>query len=115
MPLIGKPLRSLCISRVKLDEGLVQSILIGCPVLEILELKKCYGYKRLDITSKSVKNLVLSGYGGYYEYRDAGWYWLEEFIEINAPYIVSFTFRKHLFLWKVILLNVSSLVEAKLD
>nr|GEY14881.1 hypothetical protein [Tanacetum cinerariifolium] len=106
---------SLCISRAKLDEGLVQSILIGCPVLEDLELIKCYGYKRLDVTTKSVKNLVLSGYG-YHEFRFAVRSWMhDDIIEINAPYIGSLTFRKRLFLWKVILLNVSSLMKAKLN
>lgn len=57
-----KNLNSLYIQCGTLDEDLIENILSGSPVLETLVLDNCYGYSRLDITSKSVKNLVISGY-----------------------------------------------------
>ncbi|KAL7584378.1 F-box/LRR-repeat protein 25-like [Lactuca sativa] len=49
-------LRRLCISWGHIDEDLIENILSGSPLLETLVLNYCYGYRRLDITSKSVKN-----------------------------------------------------------
>ncbi|KAL7591184.1 hypothetical protein Lser_V15G32404 [Lactuca serriola] len=106
-----KNLRILCISNEKLDEDLIENILSGSPVLETLVLNGCYGYSRLDVTSKSVKKLVFSG---YFDPEDGSDYALD-IIEINAPDIVSLTIRGNLWLWKVLLGNVSSLVEANLD
>ncbi|CAI9292827.1 unnamed protein product [Lactuca saligna] len=104
-----KNLKSLTISYGNLDEDLVENILSGSPVLETLVLRYCYGYRRLDITSKSVKNLVFS------EYMDPEDEFEADIIEINAPNILSLTIRGELLLWKLLLLNVSSLVEANLD
>ncbi|GJZ07715.1 F-box protein-like protein [Tanacetum coccineum] len=101
-------LKSLCITRGKLNEGLVQNILSGSPVLETLELRDCYGFRRMDITSKSVKNLVLCGFSNLGDE-------IVDVIEINAPSILALTIQRSLLLWKVVLLNVSSLVEANLD
>ncbi|CAI9300669.1 unnamed protein product [Lactuca saligna] len=82
-----KSLRSLCISGYQsLDEDSIENILSGSPVLETLILDNCYGYNRLDITSKSVKNLVLRGYKDFsYVESEA------DIIEINAPNILSLT------------------------
>ncbi|KAI7746776.1 hypothetical protein M8C21_029600 [Ambrosia artemisiifolia] len=66
---------------------------------------------RLNITSKSVKNLVL------YEYRhfvDLP-YHSSDIIEINAPNILTLKLQACLALRKLLLLNMSSLVEADLD
>lgn len=79
--------------------------------METLVLNECYGYRLLDITSKSINNLVFSG---YFDPEDGSDYALD-IIEINAPDIVSLTIRGNLWLWKVLLGNVSSLVEANLD
>ncbi|GKD05297.1 hypothetical protein Tco_1180271 [Tanacetum coccineum] len=76
-----------------------------------LNLTYCYGFKRLDITSNSVKNLVFRGYANYEDEFGNDAY----IIKINAPYLLSLAIQKHLFLWKLILLNVSSLVKANLD
>ncbi|GJW91507.1 F-box protein-like protein [Tanacetum coccineum] len=104
-------LTNLCISFGKLNEVLIQTILSGSPLLETLELSNCYGYKRLNITSKSVKNLLFTGYiNREREYGNNA-----DIIEINAPYILSLRIEDDLFLWKLLLLNVSSLVEAFLD
>ncbi|XP_076948701.1 F-box/LRR-repeat protein 25-like [Bidens hawaiensis] len=101
-------LTSLCISYVSLDEDLIENILAGSPALETLEMKNCYCYRYLNITSKSVRNLVLSGQIPPLQN-------CSEIIEINAPNILSLTIKGRYALWKFVLLNVSSLVEADLD
>ncbi|GJR70548.1 F-box/LRR-repeat protein 25-like protein [Tanacetum coccineum] len=101
-------LKSLYIGYGKLDENVVKNILSGSPLLENLELVDCFGFGRIDITSPSVKKLVVSGYSErvYSEPR--------YIVEIYAPHILSLTIEE-LMLSKVVLLNVSSLVEARLD
>ncbi|KAL8236103.1 hypothetical protein R6Q59_017184 [Mikania micrantha] len=106
-----KNLSSLCISHGNLDENLIDNILSGSPVLETLVLDNFYGYRRLDITSKSVKNLVFSGYMIPDDVSDD----LADVIEINAPKILSLTIQDDLLLWKLLLVNVYYLVEADLD
>ncbi|XP_071697142.1 F-box protein At5g03100-like [Rutidosis leptorrhynchoides] len=109
-----KQLRSLCISKVKLDEDLIENILCGSPLLETLKLDDCYGYRRLNISSKSVKNLVFAGYWvplcDHFEDDDD-----DDVIEINAPYILSLKIKSGLSFWKLRLLDVSSLVKAHLS
>ncbi|GKC50831.1 F-box protein-like protein [Tanacetum coccineum] len=94
----------------KLDEGLIKNILSGSPLLETLELDYCYGFRRIDITSKSVKNFVFFRHFTPEEPLED----LDDIIEINDPYIVSLTVAGDLLLWKLLLLNVcsSSLVES---
>ncbi|KAL7593824.1 F-box/LRR-repeat protein At5g02910 [Lactuca sativa] len=109
-----KNLRSLCIFHGKLDEDLIENILLWSPLLETLELGECYGYKRLDITSKSLKNLVFTGYfdpNNEVDEDDD----LINIIGINAPNILSLTIKGDMWLLKFLLVNVSSLVEANLD
>ncbi|XP_076928884.1 F-box/LRR-repeat protein 25-like [Bidens hawaiensis] len=111
-----KNLRSLHISYGRyLDEVLIENILSGSPVLETLVLDYCDGYRRLNITSKTVKNLVFCRYlvssQDYPESED-----FLDVIEINAPNISSLTIQDHLYsVSKLLLLNVSSLVKARLD
>nr|XP_043622401.1 F-box/FBD/LRR-repeat protein At3g52680-like [Erigeron canadensis] len=110
-PIIWNNLTHLSISNGKLDEHLIANMLSGSPLLGTLRLEECYGYRRLDITSKSVKSLVLSGYSAYEHEVDD----ILGIIEINAPYILSLTIQDDLFLTKLSLLNVSSLTKAGLD
>nr|GEV37020.1 hypothetical protein [Tanacetum cinerariifolium] len=98
-------LKSLSISRAKFDEDVIQNILSGSPVLETLKFERCYGYNRIAITSKSVKNFVIAGCST--DLR-------EKNLEINAPYIVSLTITD-LCLWKLLLVDVSCLVKAHFD
>lgn len=102
-------LRILSVTLRKMDEDLIHNILSGTPVLETLELSLCrgYGYRRIDINSKSVKNLLLMGS----QIPLNG----KSFVEINAPDILSLTIRGFFVLSKLSLLNVPSLVEAELD
>ncbi|GJY24679.1 thiamine thiazole synthase, chloroplastic-like protein [Tanacetum coccineum] len=98
----------LCLSRVTLDEDMIEKILSGSPCLESLEMKDCHGYRRIDVTSRSVKKLVFSDY----------YYWNEkdyiDCIKINAPYISSLTINGY-FELELVLLDVSSLIKAELD
>ncbi|GKE89381.1 ribonuclease H-like domain-containing protein, partial [Tanacetum coccineum] len=63
-------LKCLCLFRRTLDEDTIQKILSESPCLESLELDDCYSYRRIDVTSKSVKKLVFSGYHYNYVYKD---------------------------------------------
>ncbi|GJY57388.1 hypothetical protein Tco_0456503 [Tanacetum coccineum] len=68
-------------------------------------LDSCYGFELLDITNKSVKNLVFSEHDAPYMHS----------VEINAPYILSLTIEGGLRLEKLLLRNVSSVIKADLD
>nr|GEW43662.1 hypothetical protein [Tanacetum cinerariifolium] len=103
-------LNRLFISKGKLDDGLIKNILSGSPLLGTLELYHCYGFGRIDITSKSVKKLVIGGYSDPEDELD-----LAHIVEINAPHIMSLQIILDFSLWKLVLLNVSSLVETELD
>ncbi|GJW91668.1 hypothetical protein Tco_0169221 [Tanacetum coccineum] len=90
----------------KLNDDSIRNIITGRPLLETFHLQYyCYGFRWIDIASKSVKNLVL---GGHCDSQ-------HDIIEINAPYILSLTMEHGLYLSKLLLLNVSSLVKAKLS
>ncbi|XP_023732832.1 F-box/LRR-repeat protein At5g02910-like [Lactuca sativa] len=68
----------------------------GSPVLETLVLDRCYGFGwlTLNITSKSVKKLVLFGYHEpEYDYEG-----LEDILDINAPDVLSLTIKGDLVL-----------------
>ncbi|GJX56909.1 ribonuclease H-like domain-containing protein [Tanacetum coccineum] len=103
-------LESLCLSCVILDDNMIGKIISGSPCLESLELKDCHGYRRIDVTSKSVKKLVLFEYYCGVESEED----IIDCIKINAPYISSLTIKGELFLRELVLLNVSSLVEVDL-
>nr|GEV43617.1 hypothetical protein [Tanacetum cinerariifolium] len=100
-----KNLKSLYISLTDLNEDLIQNILSGSPLLETFTLDNCYGFKHLDITSKSVKKLVIT--------RDT--YFGYGLSILKAPNILSLKIQGSLILWKIALLDLSSLVEAHLD
>ncbi|GKC34469.1 hypothetical protein Tco_1046853 [Tanacetum coccineum] len=98
-------LRSLAIYHMTKDENLIQNILSGSPLLENLTLESCEGVSWLDITSKSVKNLILS--------EDI---WPHDICEINAPYIMSLTIKgKGKYLGDLLFLDLSSLVKVDLE
>ncbi|GKE39894.1 ribonuclease H-like domain-containing protein [Tanacetum coccineum] len=104
-------LERLCLWHVNPDEDMIESILSESPCLESLKLKNCYGYRRIDVTSKSVKKLVFSRYFSHITYEKD----YIDCIKINAPYISSLTIKRSLVLRELALLDVSSLVKADLD
>ncbi|GKA64951.1 hypothetical protein Tco_0764658, partial [Tanacetum coccineum] len=66
---------------------------------------------RIDVTSKSVKNLVLSYCGD----NLSAWDFYTDTIKINAPYILSLTIKGIMYLEELLLENVSSLVKDDLN
>ncbi|CAA0809114.1 Unknown protein [Striga hermonthica] len=96
----------LNINDVELNECVIQKILSCCPVLRKLRLKSCWGFKRLDVNSESIKGLTVL------DYEDNS---IFELMNISAPFLqelhVSFRPRKT----KLQLMNVSSLVSANID
>lgn len=102
-------LTSLSMSKIELDERVIKAILSGSPLLETFKLSECKGYCDLNLTSKSVKNLVFSNY------VDESYDYYCDVIKINAPYIQSLTIENELLLWKLLLLDVSSVVKAELN
>ncbi|GKE24369.1 hypothetical protein Tco_1435881 [Tanacetum coccineum] len=89
---------------------MIGKIISGSPCLESMELKDCHGYRRIDVTSKSVKKLVLFEYYCGVESEED----IIDCIKINALYISSLTIKGELYLRELLLLNVSSLVEVDL-
>lgn len=98
-------LTDLTIENSELDEHLIANIMSGSPLLNSLTLRSCSG-KLLDISSTSVKNLVLDGYI------------LEDdhsYVTINAPYISSIKIIGNLWISKILLQDVSCILEAELS
>ncbi|GKA16173.1 ribonuclease H-like domain-containing protein [Tanacetum coccineum] len=106
-------LKYLCLLCANLDEDMIEKILSGSPCLESLELNDCYGYRRIDITSKSVKELVFSGYNSHHGINAYDETYID-CVKIDAPYISSLTIKAELVLQEFVLGNVSSLVEVDL-
>ncbi|GJZ08061.1 ribonuclease H-like domain-containing protein [Tanacetum coccineum] len=73
-------LKCLCISAGILDEEVIADILSGSPCLETLQLDYCHGFSSINVTSKSVKNLVFS------TYDSTTFFDQDDIIKINAPY-----------------------------
>nr|GEY40054.1 hypothetical protein [Tanacetum cinerariifolium] len=86
------------------DDDLFRSIISGSPVLETLVLGSCYGFQVLDISNDSVKNFFICGYSSEMDT-----------LRINAPHIESLTVKGDFNLKAILLLNVSSVIQAQLD
>ncbi|GKC96485.1 hypothetical protein Tco_1161927, partial [Tanacetum coccineum] len=99
-----KNLRSLSIAYGIFDEYLFQNILSGTPVLETLVLESCCGFELIDITNESVKNFLICG--GSMDI---------DTLQINAPHIQLLTIKDDFDLEAILLLNMSSVVQAELD
>ncbi|GJZ88251.1 hypothetical protein Tco_0660033 [Tanacetum coccineum] len=76
---------------------------VSCNVQELIIFLESINYEyELD-----VKRLVFSRYVSPWDDLDI--------VEINASYVLSLTIEHTLLMWKLLLLDVSSVVEAKLD
>ncbi|KAH7842554.1 hypothetical protein Vadar_006661 [Vaccinium darrowii] len=110
-------LKKLLIGCAELSEDVIQNILAGCPVLEILELYGFHGFNRLHISNASVKKLILrNGYDEVEvreEYQIGGGYHC--LLEISAPHLHSLEILDNLRDKICRLGDVSSLVDAKLN
>ncbi|KAL3747846.1 hypothetical protein ACJRO7_016630 [Eucalyptus globulus] len=52
-------LKRLRIDDAKLEDNVIMRILKGCPVLEFLELKGCWGFEHIKIESRGLRELVI--------------------------------------------------------
>ncbi|XP_060198787.1 putative F-box protein At1g49610 [Lycium barbarum] len=102
-----KSLKSLKLEYISIDDDDLAKILSGCPALENMELSFFNGFRRLEITSSNFKRLTLARYWCFYET-------LEDHLEIIAPYLQHLEILGGLEYLKCRLVNVSSLVNARL-
>ncbi|KAL3812686.1 hypothetical protein ACJIZ3_013954 [Penstemon smallii] len=82
-------------------------ILSGCPVLEVLHLKDCWGLNCLNISSPSLATLLIEDWELYVREEDV-------FLEISAPYVLDLSIKDSKGGYEYKLRNVSSIVRAKL-
>ncbi|KAH7513243.1 hypothetical protein FEM48_Zijuj12G0176500 [Ziziphus jujuba var. spinosa] len=104
-------LKSLSIKNTKVSDDVMQKVLSGSPALEVLEIRRCAGINRLDITSASVRKLVIEDYWIWNKDDISFIYPSSEILEILAPNIKVLELLGH-FGTKCQLVDVSSLVSA---
>ncbi|KAG5516754.1 hypothetical protein RHGRI_037481 [Rhododendron griersonianum] len=105
-------LKKLSIGRAELSEDVIQKILAGSPVLEILELNYCYGFNRVHVSDASLKKLILRD-GDYDHDDDDGGH--HPVLEISAPHLHSLEITGDLGRKICRLGDVSSLVDANIS
>lgn len=114
-----RSLRILTIRCLQLTSGVIRRIVKGSPVLESLELYRYWFYPdgimsgpyKLSIDYVSLKKLVI------WVYRHLG-YDSEEYddeLRIFAPNVLSLEIKGRLRIKKILVVMMSSLVDAKLD
>ncbi|KAH7836344.1 hypothetical protein Vadar_000146 [Vaccinium darrowii] len=102
-------LKKLSIGYAILNEEMIETILVGSPVLEILELYYLYGFDRLHFSNASLKKLILRehmDHSDFFDYSD---------LEISAPNLESLEILGSLDGRDFRLVDVSSLVDATLN
>ncbi|KAL3620484.1 hypothetical protein CASFOL_035396 [Castilleja foliolosa] len=110
---IGWPLLTeLSILYSELQQHVVDKILSGCPVLHCLVLNDCWGFSRLELSSKSLYELEVSdshpeecGGDGVYE----------PLLQISAPYLHTLSVTLYPKERKLCLENTPSLVRATFE
>ncbi|KAL3620463.1 hypothetical protein CASFOL_035375 [Castilleja foliolosa] len=98
-------LTRLSIEDVKLHDDVIQEILLGCPILRRLELRQCWGFKRLDVNSECLHELLL------FDNEDENNIGL---LEISAPCLCSLLVSFSPVAKKLQLINVQSLVTVNI-
>ena len=99
-------LKSIKLGFLVLTDDEIVKLLSGCPALETMELYMYEGFRRLEITSPNLKTLKLKDYQRFSENGDD--------LEILAPYLLHLEISGDLYDLKLRLVDVSSLVNAKL-
>ncbi|XP_070029550.1 putative F-box/LRR-repeat protein At5g02700 [Nicotiana sylvestris] len=102
-----KSLKSLKLKYIMIYDDDIVNLLSGCPVLETLEFSRFEGFRRLEMNSSNLKKLKFEEY------------WLpndsdDHSLEIVAPYIQHLEISEDMHDLKCRLVNVSSVVSAKL-
>ncbi|KAL3620488.1 hypothetical protein CASFOL_035400 [Castilleja foliolosa] len=100
-------LTELSIEHSKLEQHVMDKMLSGCPVLHCLVLIYCWGFDRLEVSSKSLYELRVS---------DPDEYDLTTpLLQISAPYLHTLSVTLYPKERKLCLENTPSLVRATLD
>ncbi|KAL7240389.1 hypothetical protein ACSBR2_006106 [Camellia fascicularis] len=113
--------KKLSIGYVELSDDVIQKILQGSPVLEILELYYFYGFIRLHVNQPKLKKLILrrfwhSRLWDPIEDEEGGIGNEDDFmIQISAPHLQSLEIAGSFWIMYCLLANVSSLVDATLN
>ncbi|OIT35777.1 PREDICTED: F-box/LRR-repeat protein 25-like [Nicotiana attenuata] len=102
-----KSLKSIHLEFLGLWDEHIVNLLSGCPALETMELYCVWEFSRLDIRSSKLKRLKLKNYTLLDDGRDHS-------LEIIAPYLQHLEISGELYDLKCRLVDVSSLVSAKL-
>ncbi|XP_010320506.1 F-box protein At5g03100 [Solanum lycopersicum] len=104
-----KFLKTLKLNDLKLQDDIIVKILSGCPALENLEISEFYGLSHLEINSSNLKRLKFEDYSSYYDESD------HPSLDIVAPNIQHLEISEDMYDLKCRLINVSSVVSAKLN
>ncbi|KAF7119257.1 hypothetical protein RHSIM_Rhsim13G0172000 [Rhododendron simsii] len=110
-------LKKLTIGWVNLSEDVIQKILVGSPVLEILELYYFYGFNRLHVSNANVKKLILRNVWDRDEEEEEE-YRFDEYhsvLVVSAPHLHSLEILGGLSNKFCRLEDISSLVDANLN
>ncbi|GKB78167.1 hypothetical protein Tco_0945062, partial [Tanacetum coccineum] len=66
--MIENNLEILHLWKVRLDEDMIENIFSGTPCLNDLEFEECYGYRRINIISKSLVMFMFNTFNWFNEY-----------------------------------------------
>ncbi|GJV58210.1 MOR1-like protein isoform X1 [Tanacetum coccineum] len=111
--MIENNLEILHLWKVRLDEDMIENIFSGTPCLNDLQFEECYGYRRINIISKSLVMFKFNTFNWFDEYVYDADNYIDE-IKINTPHLSALTIQDEMCLKKLLLLNVSSLIVAEL-
>ncbi|KAL3620493.1 hypothetical protein CASFOL_035405 [Castilleja foliolosa] len=101
-------LTELHIKEAELQQHVIEKMLTGCPVLRCLVLKYCWGFDRLEVSSKCLYELRVSD-------PEDDEVLLEPFLQISAPYLRTLWVSLYPSCRKLSLENASSLVRATIN
>ncbi|KAG5516747.1 hypothetical protein RHGRI_037474 [Rhododendron griersonianum] len=87
-------LKKLSIGYSRLIEDVIQKILAGSPVLEILELYEFYGFNRLHVSNASVKRLILRDVLEDYDQEEVGEEYLIDGGNLSSLVDANLSFRE---------------------
>lgn len=114
-----KSLTRLCLKYVRLSDVVMEGILLGCPALEVLEVRNYCGFHRLEVVSLSLREFILSDFEHPFdkdneddeeEYDDE-----DAYLAISAPNLRVLTIYSRFYASNVRLEDVKSLVVADLS
>ncbi|KAF8036736.1 hypothetical protein BT93_C2449 [Corymbia citriodora subsp. variegata] len=97
-------LKRLRFDHAKLKDNAIMRILNGCPILEFVELKDCWGFKHIKIKSRGMREMVI------HSHTFSG-----EVLKISAPHLLKLRILGNSNPGEFKVDKVSSLVEVELN